>query len=136
MEKLIPLRKTFSICKHKFSSYSLDQYDFESNIDFKNHPAIYIFSHRTKRNLLETPYKFKFVHYLLYGGKTENARTRFNDHHKLSELKGRANTISICYCKENQLINIENELLKKYNFKYNTMNNIADGPHSIIEEDL
>lgn len=100
MRRLMPYNTTCIIDELTFRMYSLSNYDFQSNIDFENHPAIYFFSKRLMSGLNEMERTtFVYNHLVLYVGKTENARTRFVNHHIFqTTLPTQVDSIGVCYC--------------------------------------
>lgn len=137
MQRLVPYNTICVIDGVTFEMYSLSNYDFRSNIDFEGHSAIYFFSKRLKCGLNEMERAtFAYKHLVLYVGKTENARTRFVDHHIFqTTLPIQVDSIGICYCQDDDIDRFETMLLHRYNFQYNQVANSDDtNPTCIIPE--
>lgn len=58
---------------------------------------------------------------MLYCGRTDNLRERFNDHHHKKKLRTIDNLyIAVCFCKNEEETNtLEKLMLSTYHFKFN-----------------
>lgn len=86
---------------------------------FKPLQAIYVFSKRFYREGV-------FSHSLLYLGQTNDLSTRFNNHHKETEIGehyGNCIWIHVCSGTDSQREEEERDLLAAYDFVCNEVNN-------------
>lgn len=133
---------------YHFQIYKLENYNFDCSLNFpiKNQSGVYIF---TKRKVINanldpvtigglTTWKEHANHQLLYCGRTDDLKDRFNKHHKENELKhANFNCLSIFLCdthKETE--DVENDLLNEHNFKFNEiLNNWEPFMEEVVSEE-
>ena len=105
--------KTYLFTLFEYSSFS------QLHDAFKPLQAIYVFSRRIYR-------EGTYTHSLLYLGQTNNLSTRFNNHHKETEIGGHYGNciwIHVCTGTDQQREEDEQDLLGAYDFVCNEVNN-------------
>ena len=102
------------------------KYDFTDNLDFVNRDGVYIFIKcAEERSFNKECTKIFNKWEMLYCGKTQYLRQRFNNHHRKNELKEIEQLyIAVCFCENEQEITyLENKMLNTFLFEYNKKDN-------------
>lgn len=105
-----------------FALYSIKGYLFDTNLEFnKDQDGVYIFTEQIYLGFNKAMTNIEKPHKMLYCGKTVDLRKRFASHHHKDDLVKHENLyIAVAYCKdENEITDLENTLLQKFNFPYN-----------------
>lgn len=101
--------------KGPFNLYELNGYDFSENLEFSIKKGVYVFTKRQKNE------DGSISHDILYVGQTTDLNTRFQGHHKATELKKKKpNCLAIHECSTNEELNqVEADLIDLWGPKLN-----------------
>ena len=137
---MFPLKRTNKKLDIEFGKtfvlYDIIGYKFDENLNFKeDQDGVYIFTEQTFFGFNETVTNISMCHRMLYCGKTIDLRSRFDSHHHKDDIAKHKNLhIAVAYCEdENEITNLENALLQKFNFPYNDED---EGRNTGVEEPI
>lgn len=105
-----------------FVLYDIQGYQFDKNLEFiKDQDGVYIFAEYNSIKPIWKKFRIDVIYKMLYCGKTVDLRKRFASHHHKDDLVKHENLyIAVAYCEdENEIADLENALLQKFNFPYN-----------------
>lgn len=135
---MFPLKRTNKKLGIEFGKtfvlYDIAGYKFDENLEFiKDQDGVYIFTESTIDGFNDTITKIEIWHSMLYCGKTIDLRERFDSHHHKDDIVKHENLhIAVAYCEdENEITNLENILLQKFDFPYNDED---EGRNTGVEE--
>ena len=119
-----------------FVLYDIQGYQFDKNLDFiKDQDGVYIFAEYDSIKPIWKKFRIDVIYKMLYCGKTVDLRERFDSHHHKDDLAKHKNLyIAVAYCEdENEITDLENTLLQKFNFPYN---DDEEGRNTGVEEPI